>query len=172
MNSPQAGQDGARENTVSTRTMELLVAGLFMAVAALVMWDNWRIGAGWGVAGPEAGYFPFYVGLIMFISSAVTFVTNLVSRTPDWSNFVDRSQLKLVLQVLVPTIVFVVLIGYIGIYVAAAVFIAFFMSWLGGYPLYKIAPIAILIPLILFMMFEVFFLVPLPKGPLEAALGY
>lgn len=171
MDSPETRHDGA-QNTVSTRVMELVVAALFMAVSALVMWDSWRIGAGWAAGGPESGYFPFYIGLIMFISSAVTFVTNLVTRTPDWSNFVDRTQLTLVLKVLIPTAVFVFLIGYLGIYVAAAIFIAFFMWWLGRYPLYKIAPIALFVPLMLFMMFEVWFLVPLPKGPLEAALGY
>jgi len=165
-------REGANEKTVSTRAMDVIVAALFMALSVLVMWDSWRIGAGWASDGPEAGYFPFYVALIMFLSSAVTFVTNIVARTRDWSNFVDRSQLKLVLKVLVPTIVYVVLIGYLGIYVASAIFIAFFMAWLGRYPIQKVLPVAVLVPLLLFMMFEVWFLVPLPKGPLEAALGY
>jgi putative tricarboxylic transport membrane protein len=168
----ESGQGGANENTVSTRVMELVVAGLFMALGALVMWDSWRLGAGWASDGPQAGYFPFYVALIMSIASAATFVTNLVGSTQDWSNFVDRSQLKLVLKVLVPTIVYVVLIGYLGIYVSSAIFIAFFMAWLGRYPIQKIVPVAVLVPLLLFMMFEVWFLVPLPKGPLEAGLGY
>ena len=70
------------------------------------------------------------------------------------------------------TIVYVVLIGYLGIYVASAIFIAFFMYWLGKYPIHRIAPIAVLVPLMLFMMFEVWFLVPLPKGPFELWLGY
>ncbi len=165
-------REGANEKTVSTRTMDVIVAALFMALSVLVMWDSWRIGAGWASDGPEAGYFPFYVALIMFLSSAVTFVTNIVARTRDWSNFVGRSQLKLVLKVLVPTMVYVVLIGYLGIYVASAIFIAFFMAWLGRYPVQKVLPVAVLVPLLLFMMFEVWFLVPLPKGPLEAALGY
>ncbi|MBA3324655.1 MAG: tripartite tricarboxylate transporter TctB family protein [Rhodobacteraceae bacterium] len=165
-------REGANEKTVSTRTMDVIVAALFMALSVLVMWDSWRIGAGWASDGPEAGYFPFYVALIMFLSSAVTFVTNIVARTRDWSNFVDRSQLKLVLKVLVPTMIYVVLIGYLGIYVASAIFIAFFMAWLGRYPIQKVLPVAVLVPLLLFMMFEVWFLVPLPKGPLEAALGY
>jgi putative tricarboxylic transport membrane protein len=88
------------------------------------------------------------------------------------ANFVERSQLKQVLQVLVPTAIFVVSIGFLGIYLASALFITFFMWWLGKYPLYKILPIAILIPVLLFFMFEVWFLVPLPKGPIEDALGY
>lgn len=159
------------EHTISTRVMELAVSGLFMAVAILIMYDNWRIGARWAADGPESGYFPFRVGVIMFIASAVTFGVNLRARAPS-ANFVDRSQLKQVLQVLVPTAVFVGAIGILGIYLSAAVFITFFMRWLGKYPLYRILPIAILVPLALFLMFEIWFLVPLPKGPIETALGY
>lgn len=159
------------EHTVSTRTMELVVAALFMAVATLVMWDNWRTGVHWGADGPGAGYFPFRIGLIMFTASAITFATKWKDRAGP-ETFVDRSQLKTVLQVLIPTIIFVLSIGFIGIYLAAACFIVFFMWRLGKYPAYKILPIAILVPLLLFFMFEVWFLVPLPKGPIEAALGY
>src|SRR3712207_4718316 len=118
-----ADETDRNEHTVSTRVMELVVAALFMATACLIMYDNWRIGARW-TDGPEAGYFPFRVGAIMFIASAVTFGVNLMARAPS-SNFVERSQLKLVLQVLIPTAVFVVLIGFLGIYVSAALFIAF-----------------------------------------------
>ena len=107
----------------------------------------------------------------MFVASAVTFGTNLLARTGS-ANFVERSQFVQVLQVFVPTVIYVLLIGFLGLYVSSAIFIAFFMWWLGKYPLYKIVPIAILVPIALFFMFEVWFLVPLPKGPLEAALGY
>ena len=158
------------EHTVSARVMELVVAGLFMALAVLIMYDNWRIGARWE-DGPQAGYFPFRVGAIMFIASAITFGVNLLARTGS-SNFVDRSQLKQVLKVLIPTAIFVAAVRYIGIYVGAALFIAFFMWWLGRYPVYKILPIAVLVPIALFFLFEIWFLVPLPKGPLEDALGY
>ena len=162
----------ARGTMVSTRTMELVVAGMFVATASLVMWENWRIGAGWGDDGPGAGYFPFYVGLIMLVASVGTIVRTLASGTPDLSNFVEREQLTLVLKVLVPTIVYVVAISFLGIYVASAIFIAFFMMWLGKYPVRKVVPIAILVPVAMFLMFEIWFKVPLPKGPLENALGY
>lgn len=168
----ETSTENAGERTVSTRVMELVVAAILMGLAVLVMWDSRRIGMAWASDGPESGYFPFYIGLIMFIASAVTLATNLLTRTPDRSNFVGRSQFLLVLQVLVPTIVFVSLIGFLGIYVAGGLFIAFFMWWLGKYPVYKIAPVAVLVPMALFVMFEVWFLVPLPKGSLEAALGY
>ena len=160
------------ENTVSKRTMELVVAGLFMALATLIMVDNWRLGAQWQEDGPGAGYFPFRIGVIMFVVSAITFVINLRRSGTGEPTFVDRAQLRQVLQVLVPTIVFVVSIGVLGIYLASGLFILFLMRWLGKYPFHKILPIAVLAPLFLFMMFEIWFLVPLPKGPIEAALGY
>lgn len=169
---PAGHGPGRNERTVSTRLMELFVSGFLMIVASIVMYDSWRIGMGWGSDGPEAGYFPFYVGLIMFVSSAITFLYHALTRAPDLSNFVDRSALMLVLKVLAPTAVYVALIGYLGLYVASAIFIAFFMWWLGKYSLLKAAPVAIAIPLILFWMFEIAFLIPLPKGPLEAALGF
>ncbi|MFG1361557.1 tripartite tricarboxylate transporter TctB family protein [Xanthobacter pseudotagetidis] len=162
----------SNEKTVTNRTMDVVVALAFMGLAALVMSDSWRIGARWASDGPQAGYFPFYVGAMMFIASAGTLAGALFTKHPDLGNFVDRSQLKSVLQVLVPTAIYVALIFVLGIYVSSAVFIAFFMWWLGKYPVAKILPVAIGVPLMLFMMFEVWFLVPLPKGPLETALGY
>ncbi|UEM24991.1 tripartite tricarboxylate transporter TctB family protein (plasmid) [Skermanella mucosa] len=153
-------------------TMEIAVALLFAAVAAVVMYDSDRVGNGWAGDGPEAGYFPFYVGLIMFVSSGAILFSNLLGRTRNTTAFVERGQFMLVLKVLIPTIAFVGLIWVLGIYLAAPVFIAFFMSWLGRYPIARILPVAILIPLALFVMFEIWFLVPLPKGPVEAMLGY
>ncbi len=163
---------GQNERTVSTRLMELVVAAALMVVATIVMVDSWRIGAGWGEFGPGAGYFPFYIGVIMFVSSTVTFIVHVVTKAPDLSNFVSRSALWLVLQVLLPTAGFVVLTGYLGIYVSAAIFIVFFMSWLGRYSPIKAIPVGVAVPVFLFWLFEIMFLIPLPKGPLETALGF
>jgi hypothetical protein len=163
---------GKSERTVSTRAMELVVAAALMLVAAVVMADSWRVGAGWAVDGPQAGYFPFYIGTIMFVSSAITLGVHVLTKAPDLSNFVNRSALLLVLKVLAPTVGFVILIEFLGIYVSAAIFISFFMVWLGRYSLSKAIPVGVAVPAALFWMFEIMFLIPLPKGPLEAALGY
>ena len=138
----------SKDHTVSTRVVEIAVAGAFVALSILIMYDNWRIGARWASDGPQAGYFPFYIGVIMFVASFSTLVVNLVGKKANRSNFVERGQLVQVLQVLIPTIVFVVLIAFLGIYLAAAIFITFFMMWLGKYSLLRIAPVAIVVPLL------------------------
>ena len=151
--------------------MDVVVAAILMAVGVLVMWDSVRLGWSWGSDGPQAGYFPFRVGFLIFVSSAITLLTSLFRRG-EGGAFVRRDQFLLVLQVLIPSAVFVAAIGFVGIYVAMALFIAFFMWWHGGFSLLKIVPIAVLVPLALFLMFEIWFLVPLPKGPIETYFDY
>ncbi|SON56917.1 Tripartite tricarboxylate transporter TctB family protein [Hartmannibacter diazotrophicus] len=160
------------EHTVSHRSVELFVAALLMVVALVVMYDNWKTGAGWAFDGPEAGYFPFWIGVILLVTSAGTFINTLRHSKVGLETFVERQQLKQILQVFIPAVVYVATIGYIGIYVSSAIFIGFFMIYLGKYPIYKVVPVSIGVPLFMFVLFEVWFLVPLPKGPLEAALGY
>lgn len=158
---------------VTNRTMNMVVALALMIVAAIVMVSSYELGAGWAPnVGPDSGYFPFYVALIMFCTSAVTLFQNLLSGHADRSSFIARGELVMVLWVLIPTTIFVIASLYIGIYVAMALFIGFFMIKHGHYSLVKTVPLAIAVPIVLFIVFEIYFLVPLPKGPLEHWLGY
>ena len=153
--------------------MEIAVAACSSSLAVVVMIDSHRLGMGWVDDGPEAGYFPFYVGLIMFISAARCSICQAVGRrTPAEDLRRDAGSARLVMAVLIPTIVYVVGDRLLGIYVASAMFIAFFMTWHGKYPVLKSAPVGVVVVSRLLLMFEVWFLVPLPKGPLEALLGY
>ncbi len=164
---------GLENGVVSNRTMNMAVALALMAVATVVMVSCYRLGAGWAKnVGPDSGYFPFYVALIMFCTSGATFLQNLLTARADRSSFISHGELMMVLQVLIPTAIFVVLSIYVGIYIPMALFIAFFMIWHGRYSLLKTLPLAIAVPIALFIIFEIWFLVPLPKGPFEHWLGY
>ena len=144
---------------------------LFFLAGAIVVFDSVRLGARWAEDGPQAGYFPFYVGLLVCLSAAVNFLMALVNRRDAGRDFVELDKLKLVLAVLVPAAVYVAAISWVGIYVSSAVFIAFFMRWLGKYPWWKVAVVSVGTMVAFFLIFEVWFLVPLPKGPLENLLG-
>jgi len=160
----------------STGAIEIIVAALLIGFGVVVMWDSARIGAGWASDGPRAGYFPFYIGSIIAAASAVTLAQAIAgARRRDKKHtavFVTLPKLRLVLSVLIPTAVFVLVIPFLGIYVPAAIFICLFMWRLGGYPFRKSIPVALGMPIVSFVTFEKWFLVPLPKGPLEAMLGY
>ena len=153
------------------RTVELAVAALAFLFGAIVLTDSARLGAGWADDGPQAGYFPFYIGLIICAGSAWVFVTTWRRRDAGGEAFVLRGQLVQIMTLLVPAIVYVISIGFIGIYVASLLFIGYFMGRHGGHRWWVTASVAIGLPAALFMMFEVWFKTPLPKGPLEALLG-
>jgi hypothetical protein len=156
-------------SAVSNRSMEIIVAAITFALGALVVYDSVRLGIGWGDEGPKAGYFPFYIGLIICIGSAVNLVVGALDRSSG--SFVSRTQLADVLRALVPMVLFVGLIGWLGLYVAGAVYIAFFMRWIGKYSWAKVASVSLGTIIAFFLVFDLWFKVPLVKGPLEAWLG-
>jgi len=165
--------EGQQEGRAAFRqkSAEIVVAALFFIAGAIVVYDSLRLGAKWAEDGPEAGYFPFIVGLIICVAAAINLVAVFTwARNMD-QTFVETGQLKLVLSVLLPTSVYVALIGWLGIYLASILFIAFFMRWLGKYSWPKLAAVSIGNSVFFFLIFEIWFKIPLPKGPLETLLG-
>ena len=166
---PGAGDRAA----ISVRAMELVVALVIFVIGAIVVYDSHRLGSGWGNDGPQSGYFPFYIGLLLCLSSVGTVVQTL-SGDDSGEVFVGWRKLKLVLTVLVPALAYVLCVQYIGLYVASAIYITLFMVWLGNYSWWRSAAIGLVVTVCLFLMFEVWFKVPLFKGTLDplSFLGY
>ena len=144
-------------------TIATALFGLIIIVGSL------QVGIGWGAEGPKSGFFPFYLGVIIVVSSAVNLIE--AARRSGEKTFADWSQLRQVLAITIPTAIYVAVIPWAGIYVSSVFLIAVFMMWLGSYrPLYAVA-LAVLIIVATYLVFEKWFLVPLPKGPVEDFLG-
>ena len=161
--------DRAERPAASVKLVETVVALVIIAGGALVIYDSLRLGAKWGSDGPEAGYFPFYIGLLLCVAGAVNLFRAL--RDPYVRTFLTREQGKQVLLVLIPLAVYVGLIGPLGIYVASTLYIGAFMMWLGKYGWLKTVLVSTGVSVAFFLMFEIWFKVPLIKGPLESMLG-
>lgn len=154
----------------SHRGVEAGVAAAIGIAGLITLIGSIRVGFGWADDGPMAGFFPFYIGLIIVLASAVNLYT-LFSAANDQGLFATWGQLGKVLSVVIPTGIYVGTLPYIGIYVASALLIGSFMMWLGRYRWTTAIPVALLVPVLVFIFFERWFLVPLPKGPLERLLG-
>ena len=164
-----------RAGGISMRSAEIVVALILFALGALVVYDSHRLGSSWGSEGPEAGYFPFYVGLIICISGAVVFCQAVWGRSIRRDAlFVEWQALRQVLSVLLPAALYVLGIQLIGMYVASAIYIAVFMLWLGKYSVLKSVLLGCSVSALAFITFEVWFQVPLYKGAIDplAFLGY
>ncbi len=167
MDTPPAHDDAP----VGNRWPELAVSAFLMIIALAVIADSVRVGTGWGEDGPRSGYFPFYIGCALLLSSGAVLVGQLLRWRGDKSMFAERGQLKLVVSVLVPMVVYVVGVFAIGIYFASAALIAYFMLRHGKYRWMPTAAVSIGVPVFFLLVFEKWFLVPLPKGPIERLLG-
>jgi len=156
----------------STRVADVTVSLLLLAVAATMGFDNWRTGIAWDSTGPEAGYFPFYLSVILGGASLYGLVTAFLARKQASETFVTRAQLRRVMAVFVPTLLFCLAVQFLGLYVASFSLIAAFMRIVGRIALWKSLLTASLFTAIMFVTFDVAFDVIMPKGPLEAAFGH
>jgi hypothetical protein len=160
---------------ISTRTMDIAVALILFALGALVMFDSLRLGAGWSDDGPQSGYFPFYIGILLCLSSVATLVRIALmhmKRRDQFEGaiaemrglFVAWGPLRQVFAVLLPAAVYVLLVQLIGIYVASTLYIAVFMVWIGKYTWLRSLTVGLVVSVSLYLMFEIWFKVPLFKG--------
>lgn len=156
----------------SNRSLEIVTAAILFGLGIVLITDSIRVGNGWGFDGPQSGYFPFYVGLILCAASVINVIGALRDRKSKTEVFLTRHQLGMVLSLLVPTAVFVIVIKWLGIYLSATLLIAWFMRRMGHFAYAKTAAVSLGYSIVMFLMFEVWFKVPLPKGPIEAMLGF
>jgi putative tricarboxylic transport membrane protein len=155
---------------ITKRTAEIAVGIVVAAFALLAIVSNYQIGAGWAEDGPQAGYFPMRMGVAILLASIVVLVQAV--RKNDRSAFLEHNQLKLVAVVLLPLILYIAALQFIGVYVASALFIGIFMWLVGKFSPIRSAITGVSVSLVLFWIFEIMFTVPLPKGPLEQLFGY
>jgi putative tricarboxylic transport membrane protein len=156
----------------NARVVDITVSLLLVALAAVLGYDNWRTGIGWDSTGPQAGYFPFYLSVILAGASLYGIVAAFRSRKEASETFVTRAQLRRVMAVFVPTLLFCLATQYLGLYVASFLLIAGFMRLVGRIALWKSLLTAFIFTAAMFVTFDIAFDVIMPKGPLEAAFGY
>ena len=159
-------------SVASNRSVDAAVSLLLLALAATLGYDNWRTGMSWDETGPQAGYFPFYLSVILAGASLYGLVAAYLSRLEAAETFVTRAQLRRVMAVFMPTALFCLATQYLGLYVASFLLIAGFMRFVGRIALWKSLLTALVFTAAMFVTFDIAFDVIMPKGPLEAALGY
>ena len=156
----------------SNRVVDAAVMLLLLAFAVLLGYDNWRTGMSWEATGPQAGYMPFYLSIILGGAAVYGLVTSRPAGETGQDVFVTRAQLRRVLQVLVPTFLFVLGTTWLGLYVSSFFLVSGFMWTVGRIALWKSVLTACVFTAAMFFTFQIAFDVIMPKGPLEAFLGY
>jgi hypothetical protein len=156
------------------RKGDIICAGVILCLGILVMYDSIRLNIGWGMNGPEPGFYPFIMSLIVVIGSLM--VINLAVGRKGVSQsdkpFFPEGSKKPVLNVIIPAVVMVILTEYVGLYLAAGLYLAFYMRWIGRHRWGTVILISVIVPLSTYVVFDMVFLVPTPKGSLEGIIGF
>lgn len=156
----------------STRVVEVVTLVLLLGLAIVLGLDNRRTGMSWASDGPQAGYFPFYLSVILGAACLYGLGREVVKRAEVSDTFVTRAQLRRVMQVFAPTLLFVLCVQWLGLYVGSFLLVAGFMWQIGRIALWKSLLTSFIFTMLMFLTFQVAFDVIMPKGPLEAAFGF
>jgi len=156
----------------SNRAVDVVVCLLLLLLALTLGYDNWRTGAGWEATGPQPGYFPFYLSVILAGASLYGLIAAFLSRKEARETFVTQAQLRRVSAVFVPTVLFCLATQFLGLFVASFLLISGFMYFIGHIKPWKSVLTGYLFTMVMFLTFEVAFDVIMPKGPLERLFGF
>ena len=167
-----AHNEESAQGGMRTVVLDLVVALLILLLGAMVAYDSYQLGSSWGTDGPQAGYFPFYIGAMICICAAVVLVQSVLGLRTRREVFATYPQLKQVMVILVPSFLYVAGIQWLGLYAPSALFILLFMRLVGKYSWLRSVIVGLSVSVLSFVMFEIWFKIPLPKGPLERLFGY
>jgi putative tricarboxylic transport membrane protein len=162
----------ADENGPSQRAVEVGTALFTLTLGVIILIGSLQANIGWSFEGPQAGFFPFYISLFIILASVINLVQVGKINVIAGRRFATWEELRRVMSVVIPTAIYVVLVPNLGIYVSSMLLIAVFMAWLGGYGWKMTLPLALGIPALAYLVFERWFMIPLPKGPIEYWLGF
>jgi len=155
---------------VSRRTLEVATAATLGLFSAAVIAGALQLDTGWGATGPQAGYVPLRLGGLLLLVSALLMLQG--ARSSEGGSFATREELGRSLSLLLPTLVMVVAMAWLGTYLTAALYLAFMSHRHGGFKWPRAAALGVVTTVLFFLVFELWFGVPLAKGPIEYWLGF
>jgi len=157
---------------ISRNSMEVAAALATAAVGAVVCYGASLNGISWGDGGPQPGYFPFYIGLLIILGSTATVVQTVVKRaaTADVT-FIDGERLRTVVMFFLPIVAFVAISAWLGLYIGMAIYTFYAMRFAAGFRIPTALLTAVIVVAVNFIIFEKLFVVPLLKGPVLEYFG-
>jgi putative tricarboxylic transport membrane protein len=155
---------------IARRTLEIATAAVLGVFAAAVVHGSLQLDHGWGATGPQSGYVPLRLGVLLLLVSAALLV-QAVRLPRSGAPFASGEQLGRSLALFVPTVLMAVAMAWLGVYLTAFAYLVFMARRHGGFAWPKAVALGAVAMGLFFTVFELWFGVPLVKGPLEHALG-
>ncbi len=156
------------------RKAETVVALLLLFGAGAMVRQALDLPVTWTSIGPGAGFFPFWLSVGVLLAAAILVVQSLHPQLADRgsASFIPAHAWRPLVVVLAPMVAVIAFMDLLGIYIGGAIYLAGYMWLVGRHRLVSIVLVSVLVPLVLFFIFERWFLLPLPKGVILETLLY
>ncbi len=151
---------------MTTKAADNLVAVALLVLGLIVGIDSFRMGAGWGMEGPQGGFFPFVLSLLM-IGGCVVIMRQAMKGTSSVKGskpFVPEGGMRPVLTVCIPAVGMVLATEVIGLYLSAMIYLLLYIRIVGEFRWRTVLLVSIPIPIAFYIAFEKLFLIPMPMG--------
>jgi hypothetical protein len=159
---------------VTHRMLEIVAALLALAFGAAIALGALEYNVGWGERGPEPGYFPFWMGVVVVVGALGALFEALLSRQiSGQAAAINADQARRIAVFVLPMLGFLIVtvVFRLGLYVGTVAYLLAVMLWQGAYRLPAALAVSFGTAIVFFMMFEWWLKVPLMQGPIEAWLG-
>jgi hypothetical protein len=156
------------------RRAEVGMAVALVVLGGVLIGQAAQLPVGWTAIGPGAGFFPFWLAVGATGCAGAILLTRLRAQPAarDREAFIPAHAWRPLLVVFLPMVAVVALINVLGIYLGGALYLAGYMWLVGRHRPLTTVLVSVLVPVVLFFIFERWFLLPLPKGALLESVLY
>jgi hypothetical protein len=146
------------------RQVEIGAVVVFLLLGALVLLDTIRLGPGWGESGPQPGFFPFVMTILLVLGTLGVIYVELYQQSDTRPFFEVSEEVADLLKVGIPIVIVPFVIRWLGLYVGAGLYIAFFMAWYGKFRWYSALAGGIILPVVLWLVLREGFNISMPMS--------
>jgi hypothetical protein len=146
----------------------MITSVLFMILSVIIMIECARLGFGWEeMSGPQAGFVPFYLALLMLLASIFIFyLAWKEGPKEDDTFFINREGMMEAVKIAATTLLFSILIIYAGVYFAMLIYAPVFVRFVGKHNWPTVIMFTIGVTLAIYFGMEVGLKIPLPRSPM------
>jgi len=158
------------------RIADMVMAVVLAALSLAIMWKSGE--APWGAerfsnvgisdtGAPAGGFWPFWLAAAMFVCCIWVLVNAVMKKSPVAKmeeGYLDRHGLIVLLTVGFPVFLLVLLTEFISMYFAMAVFMFYYMFFLGRHGIILSVAMTVVLPFWMFLFFDITMTKTLPKG--------
>lgn len=156
---------------LTRRGLELAASAVVFTLGSLAVIGALEHDIWWAADGPPSGYFPFRLGLVLMAASTAIAIQALASGPRGREEVLSREGGRRMVGFFAPLVAYVAVAQVLGLYIATALYLGVVLRTMGGHAWRTTAAVALAVPAASWLLFEMWFTVPLLKGPVERWLG-